>query len=269
MTSQPDRTPPSVRIRNNQRRSRARRKEYIEDLEQRIRRFERQGVEATTEVQTAARKVARENALLRALLVANGVSNQEIDDYLSGKSYNPDIIHPPTKAPISGSEAATRSAIPSAPQEPWIRGPCSPGNKCCSQKGNKSPEPIKLNDKANQLLPQVAKIEPRKSTCCTPGNKICVPVDPTLGQLALPQPVQNIGKASEPCASGGINRALIAENPTPPNLMDDESTCEAAANIIASMRGHGDTEKVLAELGCTSNQSCAVKNITIFELIDR
>ena len=192
-----------------------------------------------------------------------------MDDYLSGKSYNPDIIHPPIKAPISGSEAAIGSVIPSATQEPWIRGPCSPSNKCCSQKGNTSPKPTKLNNEPNQVLPQLAKIEPRKSTCCTPGTKICTPVDPILGQLALPQPVQNVGKASEPCASAGINGPLIAQKPTSPNLMDDESTCEAAANIIASMRGHGDTEKVLAELGCTSNQSCAVKNITIFELIDR
>lgn len=267
--SQPDRTPPSVRIRNNQRRSRARRKEYIDDLEQRLRRFERQGVEATTEVQTAARKVARENALLRGLLVANGVSNSEIDDYLRGKSYNPDIIPPPIKAPISGSEAGSGSVIPLAStQQPWIRGPCSPGGNCCGQQSNVSPEPAKLNERSNQVLPQLAT-EPRKSSCCAPSNKIGASIDPKMGQLALPRPVQNIGKAPEPCASGAINGASVTEMPTSQNLMDDESTCEAAANIIASMRGHGDTEKVLAELGCSPNQSCTVKNITIFELLDR
>ena len=269
---QADRTPPSVRIRNNQRRSRARRKEYVEDLEQRLRQFERHGVEATTEVQTAARKVARENVLLRALLVTKGVSNNEIDEYLRAKPYNPDIIPAPAKAPISGSETDTGPVIPLAPiQGPLIRAPCSPGNNCYNQKNNLSPELIKLNDNHKQVLPQVAMIKPPDSTCCSPSAKISSPTDPQMGRIALAQPVQNIEKAFEPCAPGAINKPLITEttNSQNLNLMDDESTCEAAANIIASMRGHGDTEKVLAELGCTSNRSCAVKNMTIFELTDR
>lgn len=267
---QAERTPLSVRIRNNQRRSRARRKEYIEDLEQRVRRFERQGIEATTEVQTAARKVARENALLRTLLVAKGVSNPQIDEYLRGNPYNLDIIHKPIKAPLSASEAPIKSVIPApSTQQPWIPESCSPGTNCCGKKSDISQNLTKLNNKSNQVLPTLAKIQPRNSNCCTPSTKICAPIDPKLEQLALPLPVRNIGQASEPCAPGATNRSLIIEKPTPQNFMDDESSCEAAANIIASMRGHGDTDKVLAELGCTSNQSCAVKNVTIFELLDR
>lgn len=208
--------------------------------------------------------------MLRALLLANGVSHHEIDDYLRGKLYGPDIIHPSIEAPITGSEAAIRSIVPLAStQEPWIRGPCSPGSNCCSQQSNICPELTKLNAKPVQVLSQVAKNEPPKSTCCNPGIKTGATIDPKLGQMALTQPVQNIGKASEPCAPGGINKPLVTEMPASQHLMDDESTCQAAANIIASMRGHSDTEKVLAELGCTSEKSCAVKNITIFELIDR
>lgn len=179
------------------------------------------------------------------------------------------MMHQP-KAPLSGSEASTKSIIPSAStQQPWISGPCSPGTTCCGPKSNTSPKLTKLNDKSDHVLPPLPKIQPRNSKCCTPSTNICAPVDPKSEQLALPLPVRNIGEVSEPCASGGTNRPLITEKPTSQNLMDDESTCEAAASIIASMRGHGDTEKVLAELGCSSNQSCAVKNTTIFELLDR
>ncbi|CAK7198534.1 hypothetical protein SEUCBS139899_001197 [Sporothrix eucalyptigena] len=71
-----------ARIRDNQRRSRARRKEYQQELEQRVRAFEEQGVEASTEVQHAARRVAEENKKLRALLQHNGVSHASIEAYL-------------------------------------------------------------------------------------------------------------------------------------------------------------------------------------------
>ncbi|KAM3420486.1 hypothetical protein BST61_g3755 [Cercospora zeina] len=62
-----------ARVRSNQRRSRARRKEYVQELEERVRRCERQGVQATAEVQAAARKIAAENAYLRQLLQKNGI----------------------------------------------------------------------------------------------------------------------------------------------------------------------------------------------------
>jgi hypothetical protein len=72
----------SIRIRDNQRRSRARRKEYIHDLEQRLWRFEQLGVEASQEIQAAGRKVAEENTLLRSLLRLRGVTDAEIEEYL-------------------------------------------------------------------------------------------------------------------------------------------------------------------------------------------
>ncbi|KAL8706266.1 MAG: hypothetical protein Q9201_000642, partial [Fulgogasparrea decipioides] len=47
----------TTRIRDNQRRSRARRKEYILELENKVRAYEQRGVEAASEIQTAARRV--------------------------------------------------------------------------------------------------------------------------------------------------------------------------------------------------------------------
>ncbi|KAK4081574.1 uncharacterized protein Triagg1_2315 [Trichoderma aggressivum f. europaeum] len=68
-----------ARIRDNQRRSRARRREYIAELEQRLRAYELSGVEASSEVQLAARRVAEENRQLRELLHKHGFQ----DDYIS------------------------------------------------------------------------------------------------------------------------------------------------------------------------------------------
>lgn len=71
-----------ARIRDNQRRSRARRREYIQELEQRLRVFELQGVEASAEVQVAARRVAEENRQLRELLSKHGFGDDYIAQYL-------------------------------------------------------------------------------------------------------------------------------------------------------------------------------------------
>jgi hypothetical protein len=71
-----------VRNRDNQHRSRDRRKEYIDDLERRVHQFEREGISVTTEVQAAAEKVTKENRLLRLLLAQHGVSVMEIEAYL-------------------------------------------------------------------------------------------------------------------------------------------------------------------------------------------
>jgi hypothetical protein len=71
-----------ARIRDNQRRSRARRKEYLQELEARLRSCELLGIEASSEIQVAARRVADENRKLRALLSQNGIGDGEVEAYL-------------------------------------------------------------------------------------------------------------------------------------------------------------------------------------------
>lgn len=83
------------RIRTNQRLSRARRKEYISSLESRIREHEEKGVQATLEIQLAARKVAEENQRLRELLGKVGVSEAGIREYLQ---------QPPSQTPCRREE---------------------------------------------------------------------------------------------------------------------------------------------------------------------
>ncbi|KAH7394911.1 hypothetical protein DE146DRAFT_678726 [Phaeosphaeria sp. MPI-PUGE-AT-0046c] len=73
-----------ARIRDNQRRSRARRKEYLQEIEAKLRSCEQIGIEASSEIQTAARKVIDENRALRSLLHQRGVSESEIVIALGG-----------------------------------------------------------------------------------------------------------------------------------------------------------------------------------------
>ncbi|PHH92217.1 hypothetical protein CDD83_8417 [Cordyceps sp. RAO-2017] len=79
----------SARIRDNQRRSRARRREYIKELEQRLRRYESQRSTASAEMQMAARRVDEENKQLRELLNQYGISDHDIADFLQSGTFMP------------------------------------------------------------------------------------------------------------------------------------------------------------------------------------
>lgn len=94
-----------ARIRDNQRRSRARRREYLQELEQRLRVCELQGIEASAEVQMAARRVAEENKQLRELLNKYGISDEYIAHYLQVGAVSP---------PYSGRGQSFRAGDPGA-----------------------------------------------------------------------------------------------------------------------------------------------------------
>ena len=72
-----------ARTRDNQPRARARRKGYLRDLEAKLRVCDQMSIKASIEMQTAARKVAKENDMLRIMLNQRGVSNDEINAVLS------------------------------------------------------------------------------------------------------------------------------------------------------------------------------------------
>jgi hypothetical protein len=92
-----------ARIRDNQRRSRARRKEYLQELEARLRQCELQGIEASSEIQMAARRVADENKKLRGLLAQHGVGDDTIETYLQ--------TSPTTDSMMGGQYGSSSAAV--------------------------------------------------------------------------------------------------------------------------------------------------------------
>ncbi|KAH0294091.1 hypothetical protein M436DRAFT_46233 [Aureobasidium namibiae CBS 147.97] len=108
-----------ARIRDNQRRSRARRKEYLQELEAKYRSCEAVGAEASQEIQAAARKVLDENKRLRRLLRQQGFSDADIDgpehdEYASSPSaaeilnvmlVTPKMCRPSSTSACGGSRA--------------------------------------------------------------------------------------------------------------------------------------------------------------------
>ncbi|KAF2714300.1 hypothetical protein K504DRAFT_456536 [Pleomassaria siparia CBS 279.74] len=79
--SQIQKAPSSVRIRNNQRRSRAHKQDHLHTLRERVRKCDHLKLAATVDMQRVAQAVAEENVRLRALLARHGVSDADINQY--------------------------------------------------------------------------------------------------------------------------------------------------------------------------------------------
>lgn len=209
-----------ARTRENQRRSRERRKEYIQYLEQRLRSFERLGVAATQEVQEAGRKVARENVLLRSLLMLCGVTEEQTQEYLQSQTGDISAVE---------SSAATTSRLlrPSSdrPMDSYI-----------------SHTPLA------ELDPDGVKYSPLKS-----GTK-----EDDLETERLSTPCLNKPETVPEAHQSGENTGI-----------GQFSLCEDAATLIASLGDHPNIRDVRAQLGCGPESTCIVKNMSIFEILDK
>ncbi len=229
----------SARIRDNQRRSRARRREYIQDLEQRLQKFESHGVQVTQEIQAAGRKVAFENTLLRALLRLHGISDHDIEGYLA--AHTRDIV----------SFTSHSEALPE-PKSHLCKG--GSGNAVSSS----SSQPILLNERSDPFL---------ENEAATPAPTLSRPSPAASRQVAVSQsqssntaqPVPDAPPTSDPSRLQSRSRNQDSGQSTP---------CETAAGIITSMRSYPDAQEVRSELGCQSSSSCMVRNMDIFQLLD-
>lgn len=96
----------AARVRDNQRRSRARRQEYLHELEARVRKCQEDGVQANMELQVAARRVVEENRLLHALLQDMGLQQQDVDARLAG-------LRGDVEAAAGGGGACAAAPMPS------------------------------------------------------------------------------------------------------------------------------------------------------------
>ncbi|KAL2859915.1 bZIP transcription factor [Aspergillus lucknowensis] len=96
-----------IRVRNNQRRLRERRKQHVAELEQKVKQLESAG--AAAQVPLRSTSLARENRILRTLLESTGFDSLLLEEYLRGTplgglqgSLESDFIAP--AGPVAGVE---------------------------------------------------------------------------------------------------------------------------------------------------------------------
>lgn len=218
-----------ARIRNNQRKSRARRKDYLHGVEERLRRFEQRGVEASIELQSAARLVADENTQLRSLLKSHGVTEFEVNEFLqnnsfsrrlSGRSYN-------RLSTINDNSAELVKSTVSPLLETTRELPAPTDRRPSSRQRNYD-EHIGLSEQT-EVTSEVVQDKPQSLNSYS---------DSSSESNSMPE-------------------------------MSNATSCMVAATIIAGMRDDRTSEEISAELGCPSGTDCKVNNVTIFEIMDR
>lgn len=265
----------AIRIRENQRRSRARRKEYVETMERKIQEYERRGVDATLEMQHAARSVAVENARLRVMLAQMGAAAADVDAFLQAFQ-DRDAAHTlssvrfrqgqPPSSPCSSSTAASSETV-------------APALGCCH-------EFARLDDGSScrggghvRGTSLVAIDVPRGNTTCPPILSVTVPVHGIDSRRPTPHPWTAFDKldvlaaasiqqgsgddADGSCAPVPALRSTRAESPSTvapsPGAATPSSqgasipgsplsmSCDAAAQIIAEMQGCAAGRSVIKE----------------------
>lgn len=81
------------RIRNNQRRSRARRRDYITTLEEKVRNYENLSLGDHCRSKRDPEQLAKENVMLRRLLDSIGFEDTFLQSYLNGSQRAKDLLN--------------------------------------------------------------------------------------------------------------------------------------------------------------------------------
>ncbi|CAP79211.1 Pc06g02180 [Penicillium rubens Wisconsin 54-1255] len=231
----------SARIRENQRRSRTRRKEYTQQLEQQLRSYERLGVAATQEVQKAGRKVAAENVSLRSLLLIHGVTETQIEEYLESQRQTASSIR--SQFPPVVSLPSAKSHLPTAHGQTSV------------DHHHSLATPLKVNNSSHPLKTLEIRSSPSRSDAMTSIDASNIQESSTERAVEL---VSDIGETvPESEHFGGVQDT------------GQFTSCVAAASLIESIRNHSDFRDVRSELGCDSEPNCMVKNMSIFDILDR
>ncbi|KAF2790442.1 hypothetical protein K505DRAFT_364716 [Melanomma pulvis-pyrius CBS 109.77] len=258
-----------ARIRDNQRRSRARRKEYLQELEAKLRSCEQQGIEASAEIQSAARKVLEENKKLRALLRERGVPEAEIVAVMGGSNDKPfeHISAAPTLHNMLERKIACN--VPSSIDSP----PSMQSNSATLAPRATAVPPITIPPHRSATLNDSPS--PRSIVSST-GTPPAFSVNPffhsSMTQAIEVKPETHIpqyGYQFEQPLNNSWNYSNDAHYTSDPNTYYNTSSCVDAANIIRTMRSDIGLE-LENELGChTPDQNCYVNNSVVFNIMDK
>lgn len=205
-------------------------------MQRRLNDYERLGVQATLEMQQAARAVAKENERLRALLARTGVSDAAVEEFL--RAGGPVDGQPAQHRQTSRGETGSRES----PVSRQVRFPNAP-----------HVSPVTASRDEQQPTTPAYSLPQAPRSAASPSNEARLSVmaneyatETSSADLLTSRPVD---------ASHGHNSGM-------------ETSCDVAATILASMQGHEDTSRTRVVLGCTGPNACVVKNLRVFDLLD-
>jgi len=151
------------RLRENQRRSRLRRKEYVASIESQLREFQRNGAEASREVQQAAKHVVRENRQLRDLLRHKGVPDCEVDAWLKGGSSSP-------SSPAAAGSASASTSIDKLQRALVVRRPSADADVVVVGRRKSTGMVVECPRRGGSLNSPAKKLKSDKQAPCPPKH---------------------------------------------------------------------------------------------------
>ncbi|KAF7542235.1 hypothetical protein G7Z17_g11756 [Cylindrodendrum hubeiense] len=282
------------RLTENKRRFRARRKEYVADLERMLKEARERDVQATKEVQLAAQQVVQENSKLRELLGLSGFSDGDVDAWVNGGS---------------GSRGNDESCARRRTCEQKASDCASNRIKVDAARGS-SGYGHKTTYKASATqTPDIPEFNPATDTSLSIGDEGRGTLSPSSQDQPSPTPPTSIdspwqsGEVCRPAASPSGNPLLVArprppckllsrlaENPSAdltqifvapaadelvPAAGGDAEGVECAKAYDMLMRFATSEERIddvaeALESGCTSNGKggCTVKKKDIWRVLD-
>lgn len=193
--------------------------------------------------------------MLHSLLAKHGISTEEIEEHLQGSR---------TASPSLDSKASEVFARTREPQNHNS----SRSRQPFAQTGRAPPQPAAPTTR--QMDSGLGLLSPASTGGSLANNTILYAVDNSLPDQTQPGKMgsEPLHSASSVEVPQGLSKSCHACEQEAPSKGADETSCEDAARIIASMRGQDDPERVWPELGCSATRSCMVKNITIFQMVD-
>ncbi|KAF2165994.1 hypothetical protein M409DRAFT_23721 [Zasmidium cellare ATCC 36951] len=235
----PGTLPQTHRIRDNQRRSRARRKEYLSTLEAKLAHCERVGVAANQEIQRAARRVLEENVRLRGVLRGLGWREGEGDG--EGARVLEGLLGRVGWGCESGLKEPSVVAMSSA-SDVMIR---------------PRPAPAEMDTVVDRHQPELNGLssDRNKST----SNETTTTTNEEVSIISPPPNASHTNHSPQP------NTTTTSQPPR-----SNCSSCKSVATAIRSIRPDVGTE-LEEDLGCpvNDNEDCSVPNTQAFDILDR
>ncbi|KAI8648638.1 hypothetical protein NCS57_01475400 [Fusarium keratoplasticum] len=256
--------------REAQRRSRARRQELIADLQSRLEEYERMGVAASIEMQRVAQAVNVQNQRLKSLLVGFGVSENEIERYLSSPEEDHRALNPRHRCNTCGRLLLGITQTRVMPMDDPSQ---SSFGSVSSMAGDAVP--ILASILSNPTLPTSA--EP-------PIESMLQPREENKGVFMLQ--AEDHGFHYQMHAANGLDNTTADSSSAPTDALSPlsdssnsiirhsnhseplETSCDKAAEILVELHNHADPSWARSALGCHGDSSCSVKNTKIFQLMD-
>ncbi|KAK3721033.1 hypothetical protein LTR37_003323 [Vermiconidia calcicola] len=257
------------RVRENQRRSRARRKEYLQELENKYHECERTGATASAELQAAARKVLDENKGLRQILRQQGFTDADVDTLLVAQAPE-DRQHsrhvPPLENALGPKICRGGRGSIQGPRR-TNRTPSSPSQSDPQPRPERQSSPLRIDMSKGPPTPTQ-----RSSTFLEPSTGVVNAAAPDRTAL----PAQTEDPANHALGFGdtldwqvsNFSHQELVDDTSSLSEYPDTSSCHAAADAIRTINP-GLGQELEEELGCSDGKDCAVPNTFVFHVMDR